>query len=211
MGAMIRLQWVRYPNGFKVDDSGRLVLRKPGRSELYLLEGTTSRVFLDLANVGASTESVLTFVDRWGLLFTNRGSAKVTVVTHHAETMREAIEEAQRSSAAEDLDKLLFTHGLHTSLSMRWAKLPGDSAPRFFLKPEGLWYFCCAELLQLVDAGTEIRRCPRCGTLFAIGKVGKPPMYCSAACKVAMHRKAKRALELRASNVVRLRAGAARR
>ena len=49
--------------------------------------------------------------------------------------------------------------------------------------------------MQLLDSGVEIRRCPRCGSLLALGTVGQPAIYCSNACRIAMHRRRKKKKE----------------
>jgi hypothetical protein len=182
----------------KNEPPGRfLVPRKPKRSESYLLEGTAQHVFIDLANVQDDDTSVLAFVDKWGLLnnINDNFDASRSTPAMLGMDMRRAIANLQRDPP----DWML-----RILPRLRRAKLAGDSAPRIFLQPDDLFGFCCAEFLQFMEAGIEIRTCPRCGTLFAMGKVGKPPLYCSRACKVAIHRKAKRARELRASKRARV-------
>jgi hypothetical protein len=93
---------------------------------------------------------------------------------------------------------------------MRWAKLAGDSAPRFFLEPRDLLQFCYAEFLQVVQGGTQIQSCPRCGALFMLGTVGQRRAYCSDKCRIAMHRRRQREAEQRAFNIVNLRRSAGR-
>ena len=219
MSAIVRLEWTRYPDGFEfTEDPYRLLLahvapgrylmpRKPKRSERYVIEGTSERVFIDLANVADDDASVLAFVDKWGLLrqpalqyAAGRSSPAVL-----ARQMRQGVENLQTDPTSEGLEPWQLPRG-------RWrrAKLVTDSAPRFFFEPIDLFAFCCTELMQLAEAGTEVRKCLRCGELFALGKVGKPPMYCSTACKKAMHRKRKREAEQRASNMVSLRRSAGR-
>src|SRR6516162_8118445 len=90
---MIRLQWVKYPDGFivvrdrpppdvtrfdeeaekfeEVRTASWLAPRNPNRRKTYIAEGIDQHIFLDLANVGRTDpmdESVLAFTDKWGLL-----------------------------------------------------------------------------------------------------------------------------------------------
>jgi hypothetical protein len=71
MGAMIRMEWTRYPDGFKVVDCAPLGLRlepvRPERREPYLLEGIRKRVSLHLANVN-SVDDAVAFTNDWGRL-----------------------------------------------------------------------------------------------------------------------------------------------
>jgi hypothetical protein len=175
------------------------------KREVYTLEGVHNGVYLALANVKPNTESVLAFTKDWGPLTTlDTSIVSVRRVIAQAALMREAIGELQRSPRAKGLDVRLAERGLHARLHLALDRFNTDSAPRVFLRADDLLQFCIAELLM---EGREIRSCPRCGTMFATGKVGKPPLYCSDACKVAMHRKKKREAELRA-NVIRQRRGA---
>ena len=60
-------------------------------------------------------------------------------------------------------------------LQLRIRRLARDATPRVTLDAEDLLGFRFAEVMQMVDTGSEILRCLRCGTLFALGKVGQPP------------------------------------
>jgi predicted nucleic acid-binding Zn ribbon protein len=219
MADLIRLQWTRYPDGFKIVEDwtrphtlstllskgmpsdpgplGYLVPINPKRRDAYVLEGIDAGVFLDLANVH-SNDDVLAFAKQWGVLSDvhNMHGADVTRVQGRAIAMRVAIDWAQLGKGV-DLDEILAKWDLQPELRMRWARLAGDSAPRFFLEPRDLFAFCVAELCQRVQGDTKIRSCPRCGKLFMLGTIGQQRGYCSDACRVAMHRKRKREREQR--------------
>lgn len=96
-------------------------------------------------------------------------------------------------------------------LRLRRGKLHGDTASRVFLEAKTLRDFCTAELIQWLGTGNEIRRCPTCGTLFAVGKAGTQPTYCSNACRITAHRRQKRAQAAPASNTSTIRAAPVRR
>jgi hypothetical protein len=267
MGTMIRLQWVKYPDGFVVvrdrppligvhgGDFGALALtngmllssgtpaehqifdeelstaswlapRNPERRTSYIAEGIDQRIFLDLANAGRDnpTESVeqlrayieqrvLAFTNQWGMLYTELldeyQPSLLLDVWCAASHLYRLVDGVQRADISKSL-AFSPAEPYVPELRMRWAKLAGDSAPRFFLQPPNLLHFCYAEFLQVVEGGTQMRSCPRCGELFALGKVGQPREYCSDACRIAMHRKRKREREQRASNVVRLRRSGSR-
>jgi hypothetical protein len=297
MGAMIRLQWTMYPDGFvvvrdrpppppryqhlmeeeKFEDSeegikaklshedmkerwrgGWLAPRNPNRSKSYVAEGIDQRIFLELANVGRPEpraaeavygtyengrtygskalltsirrrreESVLAFMNRWGLLDDHgphRHFPLLIDVLIAADRLYRLVDRVQRDPASdiskslafgrpkpreeEALDDLLGIARAPTP-RMRWAKLAGDSAPRFFLEPRNLLQFCYAEFLQIVEGGTKICSCPACGVLFMLGTVGQRRAYCSDKCRIAMHRRRQREAQQR-SNVVRLRRSAGR-
>jgi predicted nucleic acid-binding Zn ribbon protein len=239
MGAIIRLQWARYSDGFVVvrdrPPPPRVLLaeqskdistarwlepRKPNKTVTYVAEGVDQRIFLDLANAGRALprglaeaqalmeERVLAFTGKWGLLNDYEPFPLLSDVWIAANRLNRLVERV-RPEAVGDISKQLAFSGPvpyleEPGLRMCWAKLAGDSAPRFFLRPENLLQFCYAEFLQGVGS-VEIRSCPRCGTLFALGTIGQQRTYCSDACRIAMHRKRKREAELHASDMVRLR------
>jgi hypothetical protein len=229
MGALIRLQWRRYPDGFKIiEDRGRslplagflvrgapdpppefeecLVPINPKRFENYVLEGTDEHVFLELANVH-SVDDAIAFASRRGFLCNLHGASlveDVTKVLGRAEAVRLAILHAENGQGVQ-LDDFLVEFHMQPEIVMRTARFVGDSAPRFFLEPPDLFTFCVAELCQFVQGGTKIRGCPRCGTLFTLGTVGQQREYCSDACRVAMHRRRKREREQRATKSPRSR------
>jgi hypothetical protein len=224
MGALVRLEWTRYPDGFELTNDPRrfahigasadgryLVPRKLNKSETYLLEGTKSRVYRALAKVQDDDASVLDFVNEWGCLTRRDGQYADghTSPTEFAKIMRAAIAAAERKDPTVGdggATNKTWMHRLAVvpRLLLRRGKLAGDSAPRLFFEPRDLWGFCRAEFLQRID-GTTWGQCqdPECGAYFAPSDFGQPRRYCSNACKQAHYRR-----QSRASSPKRLRASA---
>ena len=167
----------------------------------YVLEGTGNGLFLELANAPDTIEGALAFVNKWGVPYSDSRSGELAVRSFHrmADMMRNAVHLAKLDPAAA-VERLGRTRAWKpgVELTLRFGRLPGDTTPRIFLDAGDLFDFCKAEFLQLLEGGTEIRDCGNCGTLFTIGRVGNQPVYCSDRCRVAMHRKKKRASEKRA-------------
>jgi hypothetical protein len=168
----------------------------------YVLEGTDNRVFLELANAPPNLAGALGFLTRWGNPAPEpSGEVALRDFYEMARSMNEAVVLAKRNPIG--AYELLADRGAPRSqyatmnLGMRFGRLLGDSTPRLFLDAGSLLCFCQAELLQLLEGGVEIRDCGNCGTLFALGRVGQQPLYCSDRCRVAAHRKNKRAREKR--------------
>ena len=166
----------------------------------YVLEGTNNGLFLELANTPGNVEGALAFVNKWGVPCPDSGSGEMAVRSflRLADMMRKAVHLAKLDPAAA-IERLGRTDKWKpgVELTLRIGRLPGDLKPRIFLEAGDLYDFCKAEFLQLLEGGTEIRDCGNCGTLFTIGRVGNQPIYCSDRCRVAAHRKSKRAREKR--------------
>jgi predicted nucleic acid-binding Zn ribbon protein len=206
MTALVCLVWSRDPKGYEIrkqfrsgllDDESKprpylVVAPRSSQQEPYTVEGTEERIFLDLANTPRTPDGVVAFANKWGLLGRMRDQ-DLNDFYRRIANMAEAVDVVGTHSIAE-LEHLLK---VDLRLSMRIARLAGDSAPRIILDARTLQGFCNAELMQLVDGGVEIRKCPPCGKLLALGKVGQQPSYCSDRCRVAMHRKKKREREAR--------------
>src|SRR5262245_56167321 len=113
----IRLQWVRYPDGFIIvrdrpapqhlhlmnrEPMPWLMPRNPDRSEIYIAEGTRRRIFIDLANVARAKcwdeieQNVLFFTNKWGPLNNDLFLTYIEAVSKRS---------AERQSAAADLQQ----------------------------------------------------------------------------------------------------------
>ena len=208
MNAMVRLDWFCDQRGYEVVEDGRWspipgsevrllgaatnsagpwLVGRSGQKRRYLLEGTDNRLSLELANTPCTTDGALAFATRWGLL-----------IPGHRQRLREFYRTVARMKRAAILIEGANTAELEAlrkdgvSLRFRIGRLTGDSTSRTFLDAEILRDFCWAEFMQLVDGNLVVRKCPRCGKLLALGKVGKQPTHCSAACRSGMYRERKR-------------------
>jgi hypothetical protein len=180
-----------------------LEARKPTAVERYVIEGTDKRVFLELANIPPTPAGAQAFTNQWGLL-TSWGLretwTRVDIIHARAKTLNEGIRhtKSQPNKPPPGYTEQSFS----IRLNLRRGKLTGDITPRVFLQADTLEEFCWAEFMQLLDSGVEIRRCPRCGSLLALGTVGQPAIYCSNACRIAMHRRHRKERDQRAAKVV---------
>lgn len=208
----VRCEWRRYPDGFAVvkrepkpddDEDPRfepglwLTPRKPKRWETYVLEGIGNRLCLELANMPITKEGIVDFANRWGtfgILWGTKASddEQMAVIAGVVSAFRHTIEQVVDAGGEPGPD---FEDWVQ--LKLRRGKLAGDTVSRNFLEVSGLYAFCYAEFLELLESRVEFRRCPRCGKLLARGKVGKPQIYCSDACLMAMYyrRRKKKAAE----------------
>ena len=226
MTTSVRCEWRRYPDGFQVVERERkagdkatdgdvfepwlwLTPRNPDRWETYVLEGTENRICLALANMPLTQEGVLSFANRWGTFGVLMGAKasddeQMTVIGDMAVVHRQMIEHVVDGEPGPDFDDWV-QENWSVLLTLRRGRLAGDTESRNFLQAEALYAFCCAEFVELLESGVEFRRCPRCGKLLARGKVGKPQIYCSDACLMAMYRRRKKARAAREdTNVVNL-------
>src|SRR5262249_12467624 len=162
----------RYPDGFIVvkdrppphlrdahefDEAPWLAPRNPKRSETYIAEGIGQGIFADLANVARAKRpeeverNVLAFVNKCGPLDLDNGRPPLILdVWGAAQSLYRVANPATRISKSRAFG--IVEHFLgDPSLRMRCAKLPGDSAPRFFLEPVNLLRFCYVEFLQTLE------------------------------------------------------------
>ena len=182
-----------------------LEARRPTAFETYLIEGTENRVFRHLANMPPTPEGAQAFANRWGLLNCwgwKEFWALIDVVHAQAKTMNMGIDYARRDPKEHTPESDRF---FGTSLELLRGKLAGDVRPSIFLKANTLFDFCWAEFMQLEGSGVQIRRCPRCGSVLVLGTVGQPAIYCSNACRIAMHRRSKKESAERAARRRRAR------
>ena len=216
MAVMVRLEWRRYVHGFDVVERPEgygdrwpglellktcgsleaamkgpklwLEARRPNSFETYVLDGTHNRVFAELANVPPTPEGAQAFVNKWGLLYYEVGPWQLVDSVHaYATTINERIDRAAKQGSVDLKADLILQHG----------KLAGDVRPSFFLNARSLPVFCDAEFAQLHGSGIDIKRCLKCGAVLVLGTVGQPAIYCSSACRVAMHRQRKKERERR--------------
>jgi hypothetical protein len=205
MVAAVRLQWKRdgADDEPKTRDAHTYIAARGGEVELYWLEGTSYRVFEDLANADCTPEDALKFVNKWGLLYPDQktemdltGVAGFYSEVHYFQTM--LLHARQQNYAAllsniprgRDLDEISGIGRFTLDVAMR----PGVVLPQVFIRSRSLVSFALAELMQVIAGGAEIRTCDQCHKFFAISsdtKRRRSRKYCSDRCRVAMSRAAK--------------------
>jgi hypothetical protein len=209
MTSIIRLEWERDPAGYvtRQSEDGKQYLHnksRNGKLERYSLEGTGNRVFLEFVNTPCTPQGVAAFVSKWGLLVSDRQARDVEHICKLIEAGRGA---AAWLNEDEPMAEIVRLGGPRIPLVLRIRRVEGEAKPRMVLDATNLFGFCFAELFQMLEGGTEIRKCLKCGTLFTLGKVGQRASYCSDKCRVAMHRRRQREAQQRASVKLRHNAG----
>jgi hypothetical protein len=209
MAAAIRLEWQRDSHGYDIverpAEGNTLLTEKPARlviaprggaPERYSLKGLDDRVFEHLANTPSTPDGVLSFVDGWGLL-DELGEHEVQGFYGRIRELYELIKLARDFRLIQQpqmLERAMNEKGVGP-MNLRFGRLRGDSTPSLFFQPRSLWLFCCAEVMQVVAGGGEIRDCANCGAFFTIGLdpgVRSTRTYCSNRCRMTMHRRERR-------------------
>jgi hypothetical protein len=213
---VVRLVWQRDPAGYRIeparrgaeyrgtifeeDPGGTYIVPCSGRSEPVESDLLQHGLFHKLATMPATPEGVRSFVNSWGLL-TKNPEPDISEFYRASASLRNAIDLGNfgnRISSRRGFAALARNAGPN-GLGQLDIRVVDGSPPRLFFHARTLIQFCWLELLQFYDGGAKVSRCPECGTLLPMhkvgrpkNKVGRPKSYCSNACRQRAYRIAAR-------------------
>ena len=142
-------------------------------------------IFLDLARMERSSDGVLAFVHKWGLLDAWPRDAAVREIIWASETMEHLLNVVKKGGNA------LAQIGRE-----RWHfRLDGEfRGSDVIVRVKSLKAFCWLEFRQAHLAGGDFYRCanPKCADWRRYPATGRPNKFCSEACKKAAQRARKK-------------------
>jgi len=195
MAIAIELDWARDPKGYRLVEAGqpkilRIVRKGTGHGPKHLVPcyplNSTDLLFKIFAHVATTPEGALDFVNRFGPLTPegwDRGGDQVSLVTFHAEYMREILRaragknkkpriafRSQRSGPGRPLVVDAHDTGPSVSLNAKLVWDPVTKALNWKFHPTTLLDALWLQLGQALTAGTQIRQCEHCGDWFEAGR-----------------------------------------
>jgi hypothetical protein len=227
MAAAVGFWWERDRAGYEIDSAREAIVSGGGEAERYWVEGTSHRVFEDLANRRRTPEHALAFTRRWGFLlrrhvlqramsltevggFYDQQRYVETLLTNalHKDysTLLSNIPRPTRS--VDDPNSGLILDVPDTSkvagiglFTLDVMMKPDSDLPHVFIRPASLLSFVVAEMVQTIAGAAAVRSCEHCHNLFTLSlKRRRTRRYCGTPCRVAANR-AKADAEQKAATV----------
>ena len=179
------------------------IVARGGEDERYRLEGTSNRVFEDLASADCTPEDALKFTNKWGFLCRHHLGNKEMILdelsgfydqVHYFQNMlnfarlknyKDLIQSIRHADTS--AGKISGTGHFTLDVVMR----PGVELPHVFIRPDSLLSFATIELMQTIAGAAEIRTCLHCRKFFTLSSEANrrsTRQYCSDRCRVAMSR-----------------------